>query len=64
MNTGWYVFSILFLIVPATATAIATDRISAGVAVFTFGFVLSIWADEIAGGDEKRKSAKNGKQSR
>lgn len=51
MNTTWFVFSILLLIISAIAAAMSTGKASTGVAVFTFGFALAILMDELAGGD-------------
>ena len=56
MNGGWFIFSVLLVIITGISITIATRKVSLGVAAFAFGFALAIWADEIAGGDKKRNS--------
>jgi hypothetical protein len=48
VSGNWLIISILLLFVSAFAAGIAMSKTSVGVAVFTFGFVLLIVADEIA----------------
>lgn len=55
MRTGWLVYCVLAMVGAAIARTVETGRISSGVALFVFGFVIIIIAGEMVLSSKTKK---------